>query len=284
MKKRLLLLPLLSGLVLSGCTITLFGKTITIGKDKNKDNSSQIDDVTPTPPKDIPIMEEIGDYKLATSIVAEHEYILGAKRTMDIHNGEARFFNGNYHVGDDESDTKSYGKRYSHYLGTTKVEGTDLSFAAKLIAKDAGNGYFNFLVQSEGDPETHPWNGKYLGIYPSSGTSNKTLSFALLDAPDSKTFTSIDDYKYSSTGGEQEITATEVISKFKYFEKYGDDERPIKTVGFMFKHSDAGDLEEVGKFFGTAGKYSSFDCKSFETAMDPDAYDLAHLYELKSAA
>lgn len=281
MKKRLLLLPLLAGFALTGCTITLFGKEITIGKDDSK--KGQIPDIpnTPvTPPKDIPIMEEYGNYKLAESVVAGKRYLLGSKRTIDVHEGEIRFFNGNYHVGDDPDDAKSYGKRYSHYLGTTAAQNGDLSFAAELEAIDAGNGMFHFKVHTT---EENPWNEKYLGVYPSKGYSNNVLSFCLLDTPESKTFTSVDDFKYASSGGSIEVTSQVVISSFKYYTTYGDDARPIKTIGFEFQHTDAGDVSPVGKFFGTQGQYSSFDCKSYDTAMDPDVYDLAHLYEPKLA-
>ena len=40
MKKGLFLLPVVGGLLLSGCTFTLFGKEITLGKDKSSESSN----------------------------------------------------------------------------------------------------------------------------------------------------------------------------------------------------------------------------------------------------
>ena len=245
MNKRILLLPLLSGLVLTGCDF--------FKKDSGK--KDPINNVVVDPPKDIPLMEEYGDYKMASSVVAGREYLLGSKRTQGLHDGEVRFFNGNYHIGDDEEDEKSYNKRYSHYLGTTKAENNDLSFAARLEAVDAGNGEFSFIVHTT--DESLPWNNKYLGVYPSKATKNYVLSFCLLDTPDSKTFISVDDNKYASSDGELEVTSNTVFSKFKFYTTY-QDERPIKTIGFEYLYDDAGDTEEVAKFFGTEGDYSSF--------------------------
>lgn len=272
MKKRMLLLPLISGLVLSGCSITLFGKKITFGKD-NKSNEQETNENTPAPPKDIPLMEEYGDYKLADSIVAGKRYKFGLKRTTGVHSGEVRFFNGNYHIA---TEPDKAGHKYSYYLGSTLAENGDLEFAAELeaIASDTA-GEFYFKVHTL---EDNPWNDKYIGLYTAKATSRWTISFALLNDPSDTSATAIDDDKnptsYTVTPGNGFIT------KFKMFTTYKDD-RPIKAPGFMLKYADAGDTEAVAKFFGTSDDYISIDCQNYEKALDPDLYDLAHLYEKK---
>ena len=278
MKKHLFLLPFLAmgSMALSGCYLDL--GFIKFGEPPTKKTEEPEEGGEEEKKKEITIMEEYGNYKLATSIQAGKRYLLGSLRTLDVRDGEVRFFNGNYHVGDDPSDTASYGKRYSWYLGTSVATNGDLSFAAELEAEAAGNGEFYFKVHTTA---SNPWNNKYVGLFPTKATSRKVLSFALLDTPTSTTFTCVDDVKYKDTGGTQVQSSDTVISKFKYFEKYGPNDTTIKTLGFEFQYTDAGDVEPVAKFFGTEGKYTSFDCKSFESAMDPEVYDLAHLYEAK---
>ena len=280
MKKRMLLLPLLSGLVLSGCTFTLFGQEITLGKKESKGGSgTQIPDTPTVTPKDIPLMEEYGNYKLADSITAGKRYLLGLKRlTGEAHVNEVRFFNGNYHVATEEDGAKA-GHRYSYYLGTNKAENGNLEFAAELEAEASDvEGEFYFKVHTT---ESNPWNNKYLALYTAKAISRNTISFIPLDSVTQTSATAIDDdknpasYEVTPTGG--------FITKFKMFTSYEDD-RPCKAPGFMLKYTAAGDTEPVAKFFGSSGDYVSIDCQTYETALDPDNYDLAHLYEAKVAA
>ena len=256
----------MGGLLLTGCKITLFGKTFYLFEKEPAKEEPEVK-------LPIPLMEEYGEYKLADSITAGTRYLLGIQRTFGSNKDQVRFFNGNYH-----EDNNGY---YSFYMGTTQAKNGDTSFAAEIEAEDAGNGEFYFKVYTE--DEELPWNNHYIGVYPSITTGKKpTLSLALLETPTSKTFTQCG---YTKEGGQvdEEVTFDTVISKFKFFNQY--DERTVKAPGFTFQHSAKDEDQPCAKFFGTSADFISFDCRSEKDpeipALNPTLYDLAHLYVKK---
>lgn len=254
MKKRLFILPLMAGLVLTGCEITLFGKTIKFGKDKE----DEVD--LASLPENFKL--EYEGYKMATSLKDGGRYILGTYR---INEDVMRFADGNYH-----SDIKD-GKQcyYSFYLGTTE----DTSEAAVIEAKALGNDEFSLKMICEGKP----WHNKYIGVYNAvSEYSNDVMSIAPLDELNQKQF---EVHNKDKVGTVTALTQTH----FKYYGKYNDS--PACTVAAMYLHQGV-DEEEVPKFIGTGHNksynepdYTSMDCKSYDIALELEEYDLAHLYE-----
>ena len=251
MKKRLLMLPMMAGLLLSGCKFTIFGKTITLFEPASDT------------PSDLPenFKVEYEGYKMATKLKDGGQYVLGVYR---INENLMRFADGNYH-----SDKNG---QYSFYLGTT----TDVEQAAIVEATSLGNGEFSLKMIARGTP----WHNKYIGVYSAeSSYANKVMSIAPLDELDQTTFT-VTNKKTTS-----QVTAT-TSTHFKYYETYED--MPAYSVAAMYQHEGV-DLEgAVPKFIGTGHNqsdnepdYTSMDCKSYEVALSLDSYDLAHLYEKK---
>lgn len=250
MKKRLLLLPL-TALMLTGCKITLFGKTFYLFE-KNPEGGG-----TDTLPENF--LMEFENYKMATKVKDGGKYILATYR---INEEKVRIFNGDYH-----KDSKG---SYPFYLGTSE----DSSLAAEVEIKFTGKDTFAMQVHAP----TQPWDGKYIGVYAAqSGYQNEVMSIALLDDPDQETYQvpiGSDTKTYYPKG------------QWKFYEKY--DNLPAFSPAALYKHEQVGDVEAVPKFLGTghnqkAGEpdYTSMDCKSYEVALQNDAYDLAHLYEKK---
>ena len=251
MKKRLLMLPMMAGLLLSGCKFTIFGKTITLFEPASDT------------PSDLPenFKVEFEGYKMATKLKDGGQYVLGVYR---INENLMRFADGNYH-----SDKNG---QYSFYLGTT----TEVEKAAIVEATSLGNGEFSLKMIARGTP----WHNKYIGVYSAeSSYANKVMSIAPLDELDQTTFT-VTNKKTTS-----QVTAT-TSTHFKYYKTYED--MPAYSVAAMYQHEGV-DLEgAVPKFIGTGHNqsdsepdYTSMDCKSYEVALSLDSYDLAHLYEKK---
>lgn len=256
MKKQLFLLPLLGGLLLTGCKITLGNKTIYLFEKKpsNSEKEGEKEDALPDN-----FCEEFRGYKIARSVKDGGKYLLGVYRQRE---NLMRFANGDYH-----RDDKGY---YPFYMGT--VAGTDsevMSKAAEIEVKFVGENEFTMQMFCEGQV----WNRKYIGVYAASSSfGNSVMSIALLDSPDQTSYT---DPKSNKT-----YTPS---SHFKYYTEYND------TVAYApaapFKYPDV-DEEIVPKFLGSGhasegADYTSMDCKSYETALDYESYDLAHLYEKK---
>ena len=247
MKKRLLILPLLGGLVLAGCTWEdlMFWK---------KKGGSSIPEYIKT---------EFEGYKLAKSVKDGGEYILGVYRTQE---GKMRFVNGDYH-----SDSKG---SYPYYMATTDNTTTG---AAKVKVKMLDKKNFTLQVIAPG----HDWDTKYIGMYPGTGKggggTNAVMSLAPLDSPDQASYTEPTD---------SSKTYTDLVAKFQYFENYanevcyapaalykdtrvGDEEAVPKFMGTGHNPDTSQD------------DYTSVDAKTYHVALDSGAYDLAHLYEKK---
>ena len=251
MKKRLLLLPLLAGLTLAGCEFTIGGNKITIGGKKDKNGEIQ---------KNPYIMNEFQDYKLAKEVKDGQRYLLGVYRQKE---NLMRFVNGKMHEDNNGS--------YPYYMGT--ISGTT-NGAAEIEAHVSGS-TFSLQVHAPGEV----WDGKYIGVYPATSSfNNSVMSIALLDDPDQTLYTPLN-------GGSQVGTS----GKFTYYESY--DGREAYAPAILFKYPGL-DEEKVPKFLGTGhvsdidlekgeDDYISVDCKSYEIALDPEAYDLAHLYVKK---
>lgn len=243
MKKRLLFLPLIAGMALCSCEIEIFG--LHIGGGSNTGGTT-----------DASILEEFQGYKLAKSVKDGGKYLLGVYR---VNEDLMRFASGNYHT--DENG------EYPFYMGT--VGGTT-SGAAEITVKMLGHGEFSMQVSAPGKV----WDQKYIGVYAATSSFNNTvMSIALLDDPDQTSY-SQGGKSYSPKG------------RFKFFEEY--DGAKQYAPGVMFQYPGV-DEEEVPKFLGsghnadadTEGDYISIDCKSYEVALQRDAYDLGHLYEKK---
>ena len=251
MKKRLLLLPIFASLTLTGCEITLFGKTIKLFEPSSTDSL------------DLPanFKQEIDGYKMATSLKDGGEYILGVYR---VNEDVMRFADGNYHSDDNG--------QYSFYLGTS----TDISEAAIVKAKSLGDGEFSLQMIAKGKV----WHNKYIAVYNAkSSYGNDVMSIAALDELDQTTFTTIN-RKTTTT-----VTAV-TQTHFKYYETYED--MPAYSVGAMYEHEGIDLSGPVPKFIGTGhntnedeADYISMDCKTYEVALELSSYDLAHLYEKK---
>lgn len=251
MKKRLLLVPAMAGLLLSGCKITLFGKTFYLFE---KDPGDGGDDIALTDSFKL----EFDGYKMAKSVKDGGKYILADYR---INEDKMLIANGNYHSDDDGS--------YSCYFGCS----TNVSDAAEITVKFLTKDTFSMKVSAPGKP----WDGKYIGLYAGrSGHNNYRMFIALLSDPK---FTG--PYSDPTYGGSWMCTGV-----FKYYKSY--DGMPAYAPGAPFQHQEAGDTEATPKFIGTGHNqadgepdYVSMDSKSYEVALQNEAYDLAHLYEKK---
>ena len=271
MKKRLLLLPIIGAFMLTGCRLTIGNKTIVFLEKKSKENNqennnqqnnnnNEQNEQNTEDEVDAPVLkEEFGDYKLAKSVQDGKKYLFGVYR----HEYEImRFFNGDYH-----RDGDAY---YPYYMNTTEntVEG---AAEVELHMIDAASGTFSLQVHASGKV----WDNKYIGIYPAKTSGKKpVMSIALLADPQQTS------YFIPDENGDPTTTAAEAPCGIF---KFHDEVMKAKTYApaISFQHSEAGDTEAVPKFFGTAGSYTSIDCKSYEEAILGSVYDLAHLYEHK---
>lgn len=248
MKKRLFLLPLVGGLLLSGCSL----EDLMFWKKKVKDS-------------DLPAntLREFQGYKLATEVKDGKRYLLGDYRHRE---DLMRFANGDYHWDS--------GKSYPFYMGTVagRVEGA-AEFEVKYLNKSAGE--FSLQVFADG----MPWNQKYVGVYAAKSTyGNQVMSIALLDDPNQTT------YKEPNTGSDvrcsgvfkfyekyEDMPAYAPAAPFAYPEV---DPEPVpKFLGSSLITQEDYDKGEPD--------YISIDCKKWEDALSPDKYDLGHLYEKK---
>ena len=273
MKKRLFLIPLVGGFLLSGCTFKLFGTTIRLFE-KNTPQEENNED-TPEEEALPTIMREYGDYKLAESLVDGERYLLGNYRRSGDHMGEMRFFNGKYHT--DPSKEAGH-QEFSFYLGTQAAEDGDTSFAAEVEVNFVNDNEFTLKVHSPGNV----WDNCYIGLYPSKAMSRYVISTCRLESLDQTTFTVVDgngkDNDKITT--EYEVTPDEIFTKYKFFNEYPLDNvmKEVKAAGIEYQYEENDEESALPKFFGTSGSYTSLDVQSVPTAIDPDAYDLAHFY------
>jgi len=252
MKKKLLVLPVLAGLMLTGCKITLFGKTFYLFEKKPEEEEKQKQTTDH-------LKMEFGDYKLATSVKDGGRYLLGVYRTRE---KIMRFANGYKHE-DEKGD-------YPFYMET--VENTTEG-AAEVEVKMLNNKEFTLQVFAEGTP----WHEKYIGIYcATSSYKNKVCSIAMLD--------SYDQTEYSYTSGSGSGTAAEITGKFQYVKEFENflTYAPAACAKFDFLQ----DIDVLPKFMGTGhanegDDYTSIDSRNAYAAIDAGTYDLAHLYEHK---
>ena len=204
------------------------------------------------------IKEQYGNYRLATSLVEGKDYILGVYRHEK---DQMRFFNGDYHWD---------GSFYPYYMGTdlNSTEG-----AAKIRVEFKNENEFALKVTAEGvgqSGEAKPWNNKYIGVYSAYGSGGSpVMSIALLDTPDQT--------EYYQPGDDSGEATDPTYGYFKFYDKC--DGATVYAPAADYKHTEDGDSKAVPKFLGTAGTYTSIDCKDHQTAVDGLAYDLAHLYE-----
>ncbi len=259
MKKQLFLLPLLGGLLLTGCKITIGNKSIYFfekkGKEQEQENKEDEGEKLPDN-----FCEEFRGYKIARNVEDGGRYLLGVYRQKE---DLMRFANGDYH-----RDSKGY---YPFYMGT--VAGNEdgvMTKAAEIEVKFVNDNEFTMQVFAEGQV----WHQKYIGVYAASSSfGNSVMSIALLDSPDQTSYT---DPKSSKT-------YQNPTSHFRYYEKYNDVLAYAPAAPFQYPDVDE---ELVPKFIGTGhasegADYTSMDCKSYETALDYESYDLAHLYVKK---
>ena len=188
MKKRLLVLPLLGGLLLSGCDLmdTVKGwfspKTEDKSSGDGKKDKGGDDDIPELIVDHTPqIKETYGGYKLARTIQEGKRYILGAYR----HKSDTmRFFNGDYHR--DGTGADDY---YPYYLGTVE---DSTAGAAQVEIEFVGSSTTEFnikVVDIPGDGEKTYLN-KYLGIYTGiTDRDNVVTSIACLDTKDQTSYT-----------------------------------------------------------------------------------------------
>ena len=266
MKKSLILLPLLAGLTLSGCEINLFGKKIVIrgkdGENQNQNNNNNNNNNNDGGEGNtLYTLEEFQGHKLVKEVKDGGRYYLGVYRHEE---DLIRFFNGDYH-----RDSKGY---YPYYLNT--VAGT-VTGAAEVEVKFVGNDEFALLVHANGEV----YDGKYIGVYSASSSyGNNVMSVAAFD--------SLDQTTYQDPKTQQRYT--DFTMKFKFLSTY--EGTNCYAPAAMFKYPDV-DEEAVPKFLGTGhisekskeegqSDYTSIDSKSYEVALDPEQYDLAHFYEI----
>ena len=248
MKKQLFLLPLLGGLVLSGCTIKIGNKTIKLFEKKGSGESVEWPDNW---------CAEFQGYKIATEVKEGVRYLLGNYRVRE---DIMRFANGDYH-----RDDKGY---YPFYMGTVAktVEGA-AEIEIKFTNKEEGE--FSMQMFCRGQV----WHQKYIGVYAAeSSFGNQVMSIALLDSPDQTSYTDPKSNKTYTPSG-----------VFKFYKEF--DGMMAYAPAAPFQYPDR-DEEKVPKFFGTGhasegDDFTSMDCKSYETALLADDYDLSHLYEKK---
>ena len=251
MKKHLVLLPMIAGLALTGCD--LFGKK----DNKNGDSVTFPDN----------FLKEFRGYELATSVEDGGRYLLGVYR---VRYDQIRFANGDYHWGTN-SKTKQW-DWFPYYMGTI---GATVEGACEVEVKMVGNNQFTLQVFAEGKP----WHQKYIGIYgATSGYDNKVTSIGLFDSPNAKTYTDPKTSDYYSS----------VATKFEYYTEYNGVKAYAPAIPYLFEGKDE---EATPKFLGIGhaseetiakeGDYIAIEAKSFEGALDYEAFDLAHLYKKK---
>ena len=255
MKKRLFLVPLLGGFLLSSCSFSdlMFWQK----KESSQEEQKHEYKPDPKPPEDTtdhsPVLkEEFGDYKLVKSPEPGKKYILANYR----HDADyMMFFNGDYHRDGDEF--------YPFYMGGTE----EVDESAEVEIESLGDdGSFAIKVSCA---ESLPWNGKYIGVYSATSSfSNPVMSIALLDSPDQT--------EYVDPKSDLETNPTNGTFKF-YDEIEG---LKVYAPAAMYQNEEL-DAEPVPKFIGTKGEYVSFDCKSVDDALDGTQYDIAHFYEHK---
>ena len=251
MKKRLMLIPLLGALALTGCDFFtgLFNKSDKAIKELG--NS---------------VLKEFKDYKVVTKIKDGGEYLMGVyRKNEDI----IRFANGDYH-----RDAKGY---YPFYLGTV---GATTEGAATVKVKFEDKTTFSLQMSAPGQV----WDGKYIGLYPSHAISRDVVSVALLDSPTQKVYNTITNHQDNNKTSQQ----VKCYGLFTWFAYY--DGKPACAPAITLLHPDT-DVDPVPKFLGTGHNpnmetdgqddYTSMDAQSYETALEVDAYDLMHLYEKK---
>ena len=246
MKKRLFLLPLIGGMLLSGCDFEdlMFWKK-------------------PVFPENT--LEEFQGYKIATKLKEGKRYLLGDYRVRE---DLMRFANGDYHWDS--------GQFYPFYMGT--VAGTTegaAEFEIKYLDKGAGE----FSIQCFAKDESLPWNKKYIGVYAAISThDNQVMSLALLDDPKQTTYTDPKDHKDWRVSGTfkfykeyEGLPAYAPAAPFAYPEV---DPEPVpKFLGSSKITQEGWDKGEKD--------YISMDCKKWEDALSTEKYDLAHFYEKK---
>ena len=244
MKKRLFLLPLIGGMLLSGCDFEdlMFWKKATLPENT---------------------LEEFQGYKVVTKVKEGKRYLLGDYRHRE---DLMRFAAGDYH-----RDSKG---EYPFYMST--VAGTTegaAEFEIKYTNKSAGE----FSIQVFTKDSSYPWNNKYIGVYAAQSTyGNQVMSLALLDKPDQTSYTdpkSGNSVKVSGTftfvKTYEGLNAYAPAAPFAYPDV---DPEPVpKFLGSSMITQEDFDKGEPD--------YISMDCKKWEDALDPNKYDLAHFYE-----
>lgn len=249
MKKSLFLLPLVGGLLLSGCSFEdlMFWKKV---KDSDLPENT---------------LREFQGYKLATSVKEGKRYLLGDYRHRE---DLMRFANGDYHWDG--------GNFYPFYMGT--VAGTTegaAEFEIKYLNKSAGE--FSIQVFAEGKP----WHQKYIGVYGAKSTyDNQVMSIALLDDPKQTSYT---DPKTGTAVGNR------VSGVFTFVEKYEDLPAYAPAAFYEYPEVDPEPVPKfLGSSLITdedyekgEADYISIDCKRWEDALSGSKYDLAHFYEKK---
>ncbi len=275
MKKRLLILPLLGGFLLTGCDFmdTVKGwfspKTEDKSSGDSKKDKGDDDDIPELIVDHTPqIKETYGGYKLARTLQEGKRYILGAYR----HKSDTmRFFNGDYHR--DGNGPDDY---YPYYLGTVE-NSTESAAQIEIEFVDGSTTDFNIhVVEIPGEGEK-PYLDKYIGIY--AGTSefdNVVTSMALLDDPNQTTY----------HDPKKDVDHEGVKCNFTFTGKYTKGEGASATEVDVYAPCiwfSKNDEPEQLIFLGTkidSNNYTSFDSQYAESATDGGAYDLAHFYEL----
>lgn len=245
MKKRLFLLPLAAGLVMSGCSI----EDLMFWKKKGVDLPSNF-------------LQEFGGYKLATSIKDGGRYLLGDYRVKyDL----IIFASGDYH-----RNSEGY---YPWYMGANA--GGTVEGAAEVEVKFLSKDEFSLQVFAEGKP----WHQKYIGIYAAQAAKNKVCSVGLFDSPTQREYTDpkkgerytdvTGKFKWFETYDDKAVYAPGFMFQYPGI----DAEAVPKFLGTPYETQQ--NLDQ-GK-----EEFRSFSCESYEKALDYSVFDLAHLYEKK---
>ena len=261
MKKQLLLLPLLGGLLLSGCKITLGNKTFYLFEKKGSNNEEAQEEELELPDH---ILGEFRGYKLARKVKDGGRYLLGVYRIKE---NLIRFANGEMHA-----DNKG---KYPFYMETNSATVEDV---AEVEVKMVGNDEFTMQVFASGKD----WDKKYIGIYNGLSIYDKqVVSIAMLDSTDQTSYTCTAPDKY---GNPKTETYTDFVYKFKFIKDFEGTLMYTPAAYAAFKNLE--EEEATPKFMGTGHAssgpdYTSIDSKNTYEAMDPETYDLVHLYEKK---
>lgn len=281
MKKRLLLIPLISAFALSGCDFmdTVKGWFSPKSEDKTPSGKKESGDDSDIPELVVDhtpqIKETYGGYKLARTLQEGKRYILGAYR----HKSDTmRFFNGDYH-----RDSAGY---YPYYLGTVE-DSTDGAAQVEIEFVGSSTTEYNIkVVEIPGDGEK-PYLNKYLGIYTGlTDRDNLVTSLAALANASDTTYTDPvkgtehDDVKTTFTFTEKYNQTTETGTK--EVDVYAPCMSFARKTMTGSQGSVEGDAVERLVFIGTvinSNNYTSFDTQFVETATDGGAYDLVHFYE-----